>query len=48
MADSRYESCVADGTCAPGSRRAATIMVWVAAAVAVLVVAFPYYIGYLM
>jgi mercuric ion transport protein len=42
------ESCAADGTCAPGPKRAARIMVWIAAALAVLLIAFPYYIGYLM
>lgn len=40
--------CAADGTCTPGSKRAAKIMVWIAAALAVLFVTFPYYIGYLM
>jgi mercuric ion transport protein len=42
------ETCAADGACTPGSKRAARIMVWVAAALAVLLIAFPYYIGYLM
>lgn len=42
------ENCAADGACMPGSKRAAKIMVWIAAALAVLLVAFPYYIGYLM
>lgn len=41
-------SCSADGTCTPGSRRAAKIVVWIAALLAALLIAFPYYIGYLM
>jgi len=41
-------SCLADGTCTPESRRTARIMVWIAAALAVLLITFPYYIGYLM
>ena len=40
-------SC-ADGTCTPPSRRAAKIFVWMAAILAATLVAFPYYIGYLM
>lgn len=42
------ESCAADGTCTPTSKRGAKIIVWIAAAVAGLLIAFPYYIGYLM
>lgn len=42
------ERCAADGTCTPGSKRAAKLMVWIATALAVLLIAFPYYIGYLM
>lgn len=42
------EGCAADGTCTPRSKRAAKIMVWIAAALAVLLITFPYYIGYLM
>ncbi len=43
------ERCSADGgACTPASRRTAKIMVWVAAALAVLLITFPYYIGYLM
>lgn len=42
------ETCAVDGACTPRSKRAAKIMVWMAAAVAVLLIAFPYYIGYLM
>jgi mercuric ion transport protein len=42
------DTCAADGTCTPASRRTARIMVWLAAALAVLLIAFPYYIGYLM
>jgi mercuric ion transport protein len=42
------DTCAADGTCTPGSKRTAKIMVWIAAAVAVLLIAFPYYIGYLL
>ena len=43
------ESCSADGgACTPASRRTAKIIVWIAAALAVLLITFPYYIGYLM
>ena len=42
------ESCAANGTCTPASRRTAKILVWMAAALAVLLIAFQYYIGYLM
>jgi len=42
------ESCATDGTCTPTSKRAAKIMAWIAAAVAVLLITVPYYIGYLM
>jgi len=43
------ESCSAEGgTCTPASKRTAKIMVWIATALAVLLITFPYYIGYLM
>lgn len=42
------DTCAADGTCTPSSKRAAKIMVWMAAVLAVLLIAFPYYIGYLL
>lgn len=39
--------CSRDGTCAPRSKRVAKILVWMAVLMAVLLIAFPYYIGYL-
>lgn len=39
------EAC-ADGTCAPPSRRAARVLAWIAAIVAAVLIAFPYYIGW--
>ena len=38
--------CVAKGACAPQSRRTARRVMWIAAVVAVLLVTFPYYIGW--
>ncbi|MPY89495.1 MAG: hypothetical protein GEU99_16410 [Luteitalea sp.] len=38
----------ADVTCTPSSKRAAKILVWIAAIVATGLIAFPYYIGYLL
>lgn len=35
-----------DGVCTPQSRRAAQILVWIAAIVAAVLIAFPYYIGW--
>lgn len=37
-----------DDVCAPAAKRTAKIVVWIAAAVAAILIAFPYYIGYLM
>jgi len=37
--------CSADDACTPRSRRTARIVMWISAAVAALLVAFPYYIG---
>ena len=37
-----------DGTCATQANRTAKIFVWIAAIVAVLLIAFPYYIRYVM
>jgi mercuric ion transport protein len=34
--------------CTPASRRSARILAWIAALVAAMLIAFPYYIGYLM
>ena len=41
------EDCC-DDLCAPASRRTARVLVWIAATVAAILIAFPYYIGYLM
>jgi len=38
----------ADGTCPPESRRTARRLVWIAATIAVVLIAFPYYIGWLV
>jgi mercuric ion transport protein len=37
-----------DGTCAPRSKRAGKILVWIAAVIVTLLAAFPYYISYLL
>ncbi len=37
-----------DGTCAPHSRRAGKILVWIAGVIVTVLVAFPYYISYLL
>ncbi len=37
-----------DDLCAPAPKRTAKIVVWIAAIVAAILIAFPYYIGYLM
>jgi len=42
------ESCGAGGTCTPRSKRSAKRIVWIAAVLAILLITFPYYIGYLM
>lgn len=38
--------CSTDGVCTPQSRRAARIVIWIAAVGALVLVAFPYYIGW--
>ncbi len=38
--------CSADAACTPQSRRTARRVMWIAAVVAALLVAFPYYIGW--
>jgi mercuric ion transport protein len=38
----------ADGRCAPPSRRVARVLAWLAAVIAVVLIAFPYYIGWLV
>jgi len=38
--------CAPDGSCTPQSRRTARGVMWIAAAIAALLVAFPYYIGW--
>jgi mercuric ion transport protein len=42
------EACAPDGTCAPPSKRAMKIVWWIAAVLAVLLLAFPYYLGWLV
>jgi mercuric ion transport protein len=46
--DTRAVRAGAEGACARSSKRSAKIFVWVAAIVAALLIAFPYYIGYLL
>jgi mercuric ion transport protein len=41
-------ACAADGTCTPQSKRTARILIWIAAVIAVALIAFPYYIGWLV
>jgi mercuric ion transport protein len=36
----------ADGSCTPRSRRPARVLAWLAAVTAVVLIAFPYYIGW--
>lgn len=36
------------GVCRPESKRAARVVAWIAAAVAAVLIAFPYYIGWLL
>ena len=53
LADCAYrpaasQTCAVHGPCTPGSRHAAKIMAGIAAALAVLFITFPYYIGYLL
>src|SRR5437899_76277 len=37
--------CVPDASCTPQSRRTGRVVMWTAAAIAAVLVAFPYYIG---
>ena len=37
-----------DDVCTPTARRTARLLVWIAAVAAAILIAFPYYIGYLM
>ncbi len=39
------EAC-GDGICPPQSRRTAKVLAWVVAVIAVILIAFPYYIGW--
>lgn len=41
----RDEACT-DGTCAPQSKRPLKILAWIVAALAAILIAFPYYIGW--
>jgi len=38
--------CCEDGGCTPQSRRAAKMLAWLAAIIAAVLIAFPYYIGW--
>lgn len=44
----REEACGSGGACTPSSRRAARIALWLATVVVVLLLTFPYYIGWLV
>ena len=37
-----------DDVCTPTARRTARLLLWIAAVAAAILIAFPYYIGYLM
>ena len=39
-------ACATDERCRPQSKRLARILVWIAAVMAVVLIAFPYYIGW--
>ena len=39
-------ACAPDGSCTPSSPRTRRVVMWIAAAIAALLVAFPYYIGW--
>jgi mercuric ion transport protein len=41
------DACL-DGSCPPRSRRAVRVLAWIAAVVAAVLIAFPYYIGWLV
>jgi mercuric ion transport protein len=41
----RDEACT-DGTCTPQSKRPLKILAWIVSAVAAILIAFPYYIGW--
>lgn len=40
--------CTPESTCGPASQTRAKVMLWIAAAVAVILVTFPYYIEFLL
>lgn len=40
--------CRDDGTCTPRSKQTAQLLAWIAAAIAAVLIAFPYYIGWLV
>lgn len=42
------EACGPGGSCSPGSNRKAKIVLWVATGIVILLVTFPYYIGWLI
>ena len=41
-------TCAADGTCPPTANRPARRLLWLAAVVVLLLVTFPYYVGYVL
>ena len=44
----RGERCGPDGACRPATLRARKILLWVATVVVVLLVTFPYYVGFIL
>lgn len=44
---SQADACQ-DGVCTPQSRRTAKVLAWIIAAMAAILIAFPYYIGWLV
>lgn len=44
---SQTDACQ-DGVCTPQSRRTAKVLAWIIAAMAAILIAFPYYVGWLV
>ena len=42
------EHCATDGSCAPSSNRKAKVVLWLATIAVILLVAFPYYVSWLV
>lgn len=42
------EQCATDAACAPSSRRRAKVVLWLATIAVILLVAFPYYVNWLV